>query len=196
MRTCGIGAVVAWIGALVLAAGLGGCAGLEEAGSLRSRAAALQSHYGAESRAWERRLADMDEDDPLRPGIRAALARARAKEAAAAAAIEQVNQVVRESTNPYSTGDAAGALALLVPDPLRVPLLLGSALALSLARAAQLKRGMASIARGLEKAMDDDEQFAGNFRRHANTFRTMQTRTARRVVDEATADRFMLRLPI
>lgn len=186
-------------GILALALGLGtaGCTSLDDAQAFRSRAADLQQQFHAETRAWQDRLENLDPHDAGAADTRAALARARAKESAAAAAVEQVDQVIHDATSPDSpTGQTIGAVAPFLPEPLRLPILLGSALVFSLARAAQLKRGMSSIARGLQKAIDDDLQFAAQFKAHANTFRGIQTRTAKRVVDEATADQFMVRLPI
>jgi hypothetical protein len=183
--------------AAALCLGVAGCSSLDDAQAFRSRAAELQQQFHAESEAWQDRLEHTDPHDAGAADTRAALARARAKESAAAAAVEQVDQVIHDATSPDSpTGQTIGAVAPFLPEPLRLPILLGSALVFSLARAAQLKRGMSSIAQGLQKVIDEDDQFAGRFRAHANTFRSIQTRTAKRVVDEATADRFMVRLPI
>jgi hypothetical protein len=184
-------------GILALALGAAGCASLDNAQALRSRAADLQQQFHAESDAWQQRLDHMDPLDAGAADTRAALARARAKEAAAAAAVQQADQVIHDATSPDSpTGQTIGAVAPFLPEPLRLPLLLGSALVFSLARAAQLKRATASIATGLEKAIQEDEAFAARFRAHAGTFRSIQTPTAKRVVDETTSDGFMLRLPL
>jgi hypothetical protein len=183
--------------ALALGFGAAGCADLDQARALRSRASELQQQFHDESQAWEDRLAHTDPRDAGAADTRAALARARAREAAAAAAVEQVDQVIREAASPDSpTGQTVGAVAPFLPEPVRLPLLLGSALVFSLARAAQLKRATASIAGSLQKAIDEDEQFAARFKAHANTFRSIQTPAAKRIVDHTTGDRPLLSLPI
>lgn len=178
---------------VVLAAG---CVEMGEVRAFRDRAAALSEQWGAESRAWAQRLEGMTPDDPLRPDVEAALARARAKEAAAQAAVQQVDLLIQRAANPDDAlGQAVEIAAPWIPAPARAPLALGAALVAALVRAAQLKRGMISIARGINKAMEEDDQFRAGFQRHANTFRAIQTPLAKRVVDEASGRR-IVRLPV
>ena len=152
--------------------------------AFRSHVAGLERGYAGQSRALEARLAAMSVDDPLRPDAQAALARAKAKEAAVAAAAEQVDLVIARAKNPDDAlGQSVGMLSPLLPEPARWPLALGAALVASLVRARQLKQGMASIAVGLDKAMEEDPGFESAFQKHANTFRTIQTPTAKRVID-------------
>jgi len=154
--------------------------------AFRSDVAGLGSRWAEQSRALEARLAGMKADDPLRPDAQAALARAKAKEAAAEAAVQQVDLVVARAKNPDDPlGQSVGALSPLLPEPARWPLALGAALIASLARARQLKEGLTSVATGLDKAMADDPEFATGFKKHANTFRSIQTPTARKVIDAA-----------
>jgi hypothetical protein len=104
--------------------------------------------------------------------------------------------VIEEASRPTDPlTSAVGAVAPFLPEPARLPVLLGAALLVTLARAAQLKRGTASIVRGIQKAIDEDQQFRDTFKRHANTFRTIQTAAARRIVDETTRPP-LIRLPI
>jgi hypothetical protein len=163
---------------------VGGCVDLPRVEAFRSDVAGLSRDWAAQSRALERRLAAMKADDPLRPDARAALARAKAKEAAAEAAVEQVDLVMARAKNPDDPlGQSVGMLSPLLPEPVRWPLALGAALVASLLRARQLKDGMTSIARGLDKAMEADPEFASGFKKHANTFRSIQTPIAKRVID-------------
>jgi hypothetical protein len=156
----------------------------------RDQAAAVRDRSHADSDAWSRRLASMKADAPARADAEAALARSRAQEAAADAATKQVDLVMNGAAQPQDTlGQTVGAVSPLLPEPIRLPLALGAALIASLVRSAQLKQGMASIATGLNKAMEEDEQFKAGFRRHANTFRSIQTPLAKKVVDQTTRRR-------
>jgi hypothetical protein len=172
--------------AIVLGFWVGGCVDLPRVNAFREDVAGLGRDWAAQSRALEARLAAMKADDPVRPDVQAALARARAKEAAAEAAVEQVDLVVNRAKNPDDPlGQSVGMLSPLLPEPARWPLALGAALVASLVRARQLKQGMASVAVGLDKAMEADPEFASGFRKHANTFRSIQTPVAKRVIDQS-----------
>ncbi|MCL4221552.1 MAG: hypothetical protein KJZ65_09285 [Phycisphaerales bacterium] len=86
--------------------------------------------------------------------------------------------------------------APLLPEPLRSPALLVGALVAAVFRASQLKRAAGSIAVSIAKAAEKDEQFRSAIQRHADTLRSVQTPTAKRIVDERTHEGFMLRLPV
>ncbi len=161
---------------------------LPRVGAFRDQVAGLERDWSGQSRALEARLAAMKADDPIRPDVQAALARAKAKEAAAQAAVQQVDLVVSRAQHPDDPlGQSVGALSPLLPEPVRLPLALGAALVASVARARQLKEGLSSVASGLDRAMADDPAFESAFRKHANTFRSIQTPTAKRVIDAAQA---------
>lgn len=162
-----------------------GCIDMNEVRQFRDNAAHLRDDLKGQSQALEQKLAGLAPDDPARRDVEAALARAKAKEAAADAAVKQVDLVVSQTAHPDTPlGQAIDWATPWLPEPVRVPLALGAALAASLARASQLKKGMTSIADGLNKAMQDDPEFKAQFKRHANTFRAIQTPTARKVVDQ------------
>jgi hypothetical protein len=174
-----------------------GCLDMSDALSYRDQAASIRDDLARQEAAWQARLADEPAASPDRPQIEAIAGWARAKHAAADAAVRQVDSVLAEANNPRDpVSQAVGAIAPWLPEPIRTPLALGTALAVTVLRARRLKVGMASIAQGLQRAMREDEQFAMRFRQHAQTFRTSQTPLARRIVDETTSDRFMMRLPI
>lgn len=176
-----------------------GCLDSSDAAAFREQAAAIRDDLARQESAWQARLAQADPapDNPDLPQLQAQLALATARRSAADAALSQVDSVLAEANNPQDPlSRAVGLVAPWLPEPVRTPVLLGSALAVTVLRARRLKVGMASIARGLARAMREDEQFATRFRQHAQTFRIAQTPLAQRIVDEATKDRFMVRLPI
>jgi hypothetical protein len=191
-----------WLALVLLIAGMSiavaGCQSTADALRFRAGAMEFRDTLQQEAALWESRVAALPADHPLGPEAAASLARARSKLAKIEAAIGEMNMVIEEAANPTDTlTRAVGAIAPLAPEPARLGLLLGAALTVTVARAAQLKRGMASIARGIQKAMEEDEDFRRTFRRHANTFRAIQTAAARRVVDETThREGFMIRLPV
>jgi hypothetical protein len=175
---------------LIVLAGIsalaGGCVDMGEVRQFRDRTERLREAYSADTGAWERRVAGMAADDPRRADAQAALARARARQAAAEAAVRQVDTVISGAEHPDDTlGQTVQAVSPWLPAPVRLPLALAAALGASLIRGNQLKRGMISIAHGLNKAMDEDPEFRAGFKRHANTFRAIQTPAASRAVDQA-----------
>lgn len=112
-------------------------------------------------------------------------------------AIAALDQLLATEQNPEDLWNAvAGPLIPALPEPLRSPVLLLGALGVSLARAAQLKRAAGSIARGIAKAAEKDDEFRSVFNRHADTFRAVQTPAAKRIIDERVRPGFMLRLPL
>ena len=100
------------------------------------------------------------------------------------AAVLELDQIIKEARNP--SDPIVSLSAPLLPEPLRSPFLLGGALLAMVARTVQLKRGMASIARSFDKAMQDDEQLRAGVKRNANTIRSIQTPTAQKIVDQVT----------
>ncbi len=85
-----------------------------------------------------------------------------------------------------------GAVAPFVPEPYRLPLVLGAGLAASLARGAQLRRAGRAIARGVQRALDADPQLATKFAQQSDAVRDEQPPLARRIVDEAQGKRAAL----
>ena len=169
-----------------LSASAGGCVDMGEVRQFRDRTERLREEFTADTGVWEQRVAGMAADDPRRAEAEAALARARARQALADAALKQVDVVISGAAHPDDAlGQTARAVSPWLPEPVRLPLLLGAGLVGSLVRSAQLKRGMISIAHGLDKAMEEDPEFRAGFKRHANTFRAIQTPAARRAVDQA-----------
>lgn len=165
---------------------LGGCATPADVALLRDRADELHGVSQEQARRVETLLAALPEEDPRRAEGEALLAAARARAALAHAATAQLDAVLQE-TDPESPASAVvESLAPWIPGPAQLPLLLGAGLVAALARAAQLKRGLASVARSIEVAAREDETLRERLRAGANTLRSIQTASARRVVDEVT----------
>ncbi|MEO1279992.1 MAG: hypothetical protein AAFV77_13615, partial [Planctomycetota bacterium] len=85
-----------------------------------------------------------------------------------------------------------GAVAPFVPEPYRLPLVLGAGLAASLARGVQLRRAGRAIAQGVQRALDADPQLASRFAQNSSAVRAGQPKLARRIVDEAQGKRAAL----
>ncbi len=170
------------------------CVASEDVERVRSEAASLQRSLEADAAEWARRAESLPKGDPLRESATARQAASEAGAAAVRAALSSLEHAIAESNNP---SDPVGqAVAAWLPEPARLPALLALGALGAAARAWRLKAGLASVARGIDAAMREDEEFRACFRRHADTFRATQTPTAKRVVDEATRDGLMLRLPV
>lgn len=170
------------------------CVASEDVERVRAEAAVLQRTLEADAAEWERRAESLPEGDPLRE---AAFSRQSASEAGAAAiraALSSLEHAIAESNNP--SGPVSQTVAAWVPEPARLPALLALGALGAAVRGWRLKAGLVSVARGIDTAMREDEEFRACFKRHADTFRATQTPTAKRVVDEATRNTLMLRLPL
>ncbi|MCL4741510.1 MAG: hypothetical protein KJZ54_04830 [Phycisphaerales bacterium] len=170
------------------------CVVPEDVERVRAEAATLQRTLETDAAEWSRRSESLPEGDPFRESATARQAASEAGAAAVRAALSSLEHAIAESNNP--SGPVSQAVAAWVPGPARLPALLALGALGAAARAWRLKAGLASVARGIDAAMREDEEFRACFKRHADTFRATQTPTAKRVVDEATRDALMLRLPV
>lgn len=174
-----------------------GCADLQSAQQFQTQAHRLSASLEAQARAKRQALEAMDPSDPLWPDAQLAFQSAQAQAQAARAGVEQLDKVLGEAmkpTDPLSqTIKAAGPL---LPYPLRTPLLLGAAALVAGVRSWRLKAALVSVAKGFQTAMREDEEFQRCFAKHANTFRSTQTPTAKRIVDQTTKSAHALTLPI
>lgn len=161
-----------------------GCNGVGDLLAMRDRAAELRSQTASRADALSDRLGTLAQDDPARGEVARQLAEAEAATASLDAAIARIDQVAAQAEHPTDPiGQVVGMVAPWIPAPVRASLILGGALVGVGLRARQLRSGMVSIIKGLDRAMKDDEQFANKFKEHAGTFRALQTPLAQRIVD-------------
>lgn len=164
--------------------------------AMRDQASVLRNEIAAEADRMQAD-ADADESDPI---LRQASADAAVELRQRLAALDQVITSLDAAVAAQNPDDAMhdlGTQALpLLPEPLRSPALLVGALVIALLRANQLKRAAGSIASSIAKAAEKDEQMRSAIQRQADTLRSVQTPTAKRIVDEKTAQGFMLKLPV
>jgi hypothetical protein len=192
---------MAWMAGLglMVAVVMSGC-GLEgELGAMRDRAEALHARIERDRAELESAAAALPSDDPARARMEALASERSAQSAAVVGALTELEALIASAkADPGGALESgAGLLIPLLPAGARAPVLLGVGLAGMAWRAARLKKSAASIAESFEKAMRQDEQLAQGVRRNAGVLRSIQTGTARRIVDEATRpERAMLRLPV
>ncbi len=188
---------IAAVSSLVLV--LGGCGVQEGLIGMRDQATQIRAQIEADRAALVESSRSLPEGDPVRSRLEALAAERAVQSRAVDRTIERLDGLISSA----QSGDAAGAVeggaglvSPLLPPGARLPVLLAGGLLAALWRAAVLKRSAASIAEGLEKAMRDDDKLREGLRRNAATLRAVQTRTAGRIVDEATKPGPMLRLPV
>lgn len=175
----------------------GGCVSVAEVQALRDETAGLRQRFEAQAQQWAQVLAQLPAGDPRRIEAEAALQAARAGAAVSDAGVRRLDAVLARANDENDTLVAAvRAVAERLPGPAGGTLLVAAAAVAALLRAAQLKRALASVARGIEKAKQEDEQFRLAFARQANTFRAIQTPTAQRLVDQVTGRRSSGRWPM
>lgn len=191
-----------WIGTLGLwaAVTMGGCADFSGVESLRADVEKVRQEAAAEVTAWERRLEEargMGADAQTIAAAEASVTASRLRQAALDAAVASTDAVLADARSPSDPiGQVVGLVAPWLPAPVRAPLVLGTAAAGAIIRARQLKRGMVSVAVSLREAAARDPGFAQRFKDQADTLRSIQTPTARRIVDETDPARRLVRLPV
>ncbi len=183
-----------------LAAGtamLGGCVDMDAVESMRQAAIQTRDQLAAEVETLETLRESIPDGAPEAGAADALAASGSAKLAAIEAAIARIDQTLAEANNPSDGLTlAAQGVSPLLPAPVRLPVVLGAALAATLLRAGQLKRGAVSMAQSINKALETDDDLRQAFARRADTLRSIQTRTARRIVDQASGKAALPALPI
>jgi len=176
---------------------LPGCSGIADLAMARDSAVRVRSGLTAGIREAEGLLSTLPEVDVRREALIRDIEEGRVSLDAVDAAIRQIDLVVSEAVSPTdSLTIGLRAIQEALPEPLRAPLLLGVALLVTIIRAGRLKAALVSVVKSIEKAKQTDESFQERFRAHAPTFRSVQTPTARRIVDETTKDTLILRFPV
>lgn len=170
-----------------IAATLPACTDLAQVQAARDEATDTRSRLEAQATDLEWQLSTLPAGDPARPAIEARLASSRTAISALSQGMDEIDRAMTAATAEPSPSDAAGSVAAFLPEPWRTSVVLGGAAVALLWRARQLKVGLRSVARGIELAKKEDETFRKSFGEHASTFRSVQTGTAQRVVDEVTS---------
>lgn len=190
-----------FVAAVLVAIGQsGGCvdqaATRNQIDSARQDLGVLRDALAARQHALRQALEDPQAPADLRDGWRSQLAVIHDQLAAADHAIEASAEYDADPSGGASGAitRTVGAVAPFVPEPYRLPLVLGAGLAASLARGAQLRRAARAIARGVQRALDADPQLAAHFAEQADVVRAQQPPLARRLVDEAQRKRTALPL--
>ncbi len=169
---------------------------IAQATVLRDQAAQARQTLDAELADLQSARDTLPDDAPAVRDLDAAIARAHAKRQTLDAALAHADLVLAEMQAPTDAlTQSVSALAPLLPPPAQGPVLLGAALIATLFRARQVRKGAGSIAASIQKALSDPD-FRAAFERQAALIRSIQTPTARRIVDETTKPGLMLRSPI
>ena len=183
---------------LAFVLGIAGCDAMADVKAFRDRAAEARDEISAEVELLEAAAGALPDGDPRAARASEALASARSREAAIKEALERLDVLLAEAEQPTDTlSGLAHGVSSLVPAPFQAPILLAAGLGVSLFRAGQLKRSAGSIAASFEEVMRRDPAFKDSVQKHADVLRSVQTGTARRIVDETVKqDRPLLKLPI
>lgn len=175
---------------------LGGCVDTAQLAPLREQAVTVRDELATEVQRLETD-AQVQSDAALVEASTQAAASLSRRLSDLDRAIAALDRVLATEQSPDAImRQIASETAPLLPEPLRSPALLVGALLAAVFRASQLKRAAGSIAVSIAKAAEKDEQFRSAIQRHADTLRSVQTPTAKRIVDERVHEGFMLRLPV
>lgn len=181
------------VGLGVLAAmliGLGGCLNGEHLASLRDRAVESSKQRQAEIERLTGALETMAPTHPDRGAFEVALAEAIALRAASDAMARRIEETLAQADAPTDpVSQLVGLVAPWMPEPVRTPLVLGGALAASVLRGWQLRRGLISVADGIGDAMQSDPAFSERYKMNAGKVRAKQTGLARKLVDQTLHER-------
>lgn len=180
---------------LVLTILLGsGCADIQGAiaqtSAWRNEAVSVRDTLDQQVETLQTQQGKLEPGSPEAIAIETELKLAQAKRAALDAAIAQANQVLDEAQHPSDAlTQIAHGISSWIPAPAQGPLVLGAALIATLARSRQLKQSSMSIISSISHVLERDEQFKSIFEQHADTIRSIQTPTARRLVDQTNRKR-------
>lgn len=169
---------------------------IAQAAALREEAVQARDHLAGDLADLQAARSDLPADTPAARDLDALIALAQAKRHTLDAAVAHADLVLTEMQAPTDAlTQGVSALAPFLPPPAQGPALLGAALIATLFRARQVRKGAGSIAASIQKALSDPD-FRAAFERQAALIRSIQTPTARRIVDESTKPGLMLRSPI
>jgi len=188
-----VGKYARLVGLGVMAAmliGLGGCLRGEHLASLRDRALESSKQRQVEIERLAGALETMAPSHPDRGAFEAALAEAIALRAASDAMARRIEETLAQAESPTDPlSQLVGLIAPWTPEPVRTPLVLGGALAASVLRGWQLRRGLISVAEGIGEAMQSDPAFSERYKMNAGKVRAKQTGLAQKLVDQTLRER-------
>ena len=175
------------LGLLILSF-VSGCADLQGALSQttawRDNALEIESDLQSELGLLEDQRRSIPDTSPNAGYLDQAIEQASDKIDMLNSAIERVDLVIAEAQHPTdSLTHAANTIAPWIPAPAQGPLVLGAALIATLLRSRNLKNSASSIIQSIEHTMRRDPEFKELFEKHADTIRTIQTPSARKLID-------------
>jgi hypothetical protein len=165
-----------------------GCADIQgalvETSAWRDKAKLVQMDVHTQLEMLKDQQHLLDEQSQDTTIIDAAIARAQAQIELLDAAIMSADLVIEEATNPSdSLTQAAHSLSSWIPAPAQGPLVLGAALVATILRSRNLKNSAQSIIQSIEHTLNRDPEFKELFANHSDTIRTIQTPSARKLID-------------
>ena len=165
-----------------------GCADLRSAKAFQSQAHQLGQLLEQNAQQQQAAVEKLPPDSPDRPQAQQAADLAQAQAHTIQAGIEQIDAILSQAEKPTDPiTQSIQSASPLLPLPLRTPLLLGAAALVAGLRSWRLKTALTSVAKGFQTALREDKEFQACFAKHANTFRSTQTPTAKRIIDQTKA---------
>lgn len=166
-----------------------GCSDLQGAiaqtSAWRDEASVLRDDLNQQLQALHQQQQQSDPESTAAQHIESQIKLTQAKHSALDAAITQADQVLQEAQHPTDTLTMiANGASAWVPAPAQGPLVLGAALIATLVRSRQLKQSSTSIIQSIAHVLERDEQFRSIFTQHSDTIRSIQTPSARKLVDQ------------
>ncbi len=177
--------VVLW----VVCIQIGACAPLGQSidrlSTMREQASEIRADLQSQIDELELMRESFPDGSDQRIGIEGLMAQVHAKLAVVDAAIVHADQVLESASNPSDPLTvAADSISPYVPAPIQAPLVLGAALIATIMRSRSLKVGTQSIVESIDHVLRKDESFKQAFAANADTIRTIQTPSARKMVEK------------
>lgn len=174
---------------LVITILIGGCApigqSIQQLTGIRDRASAIESGLDTQLDELTLMRESIPDGSDQADALDALITQVNAKLAVVQASILHADQVINSASNPSDPLTiAADAVSPYFPAPIQAPLVLGAALIATMLRSRSLTTGARSIVESINHALKKDETFQAAFSANADTIRTIQTPTARKIVDK------------
>ncbi|MBO6512357.1 MAG: hypothetical protein JJ974_00140 [Phycisphaerales bacterium] len=166
-----------------------GCApigqSIDQLSRIRDQASAIESDLDTQLDELTLMRESIPDGSDQADALDALIAQINAKLAVVQTSILHADQVIESATNPSDPLTiAADAVSPYVPAPIQAPLVLGAALIATMLRSRSLTQGTRSIVESINHTLKRDENFQAAFSANADTIRTIQTPTARRLVNK------------